>query len=129
MVRSHNANRHFRLLVHTEDDETYALRLEEASGRSQRDIRLVARSSAANTHRVQGSVMHALRTSGVSCTALHARRTVPVVLDESAGVRLALVFLATTRLQKFRRVDTIEHCIDRMSVEEAFYWYAKCTGE
>jgi hypothetical protein len=50
------------------------------------------------------------------------------VLDESAGVRLALVLLTTGPISKGARVDAMTGAIAHMSTEEAYYWFAKCMG-
>jgi hypothetical protein len=50
------------------------------------------------------------------------------MLDESAGVRLALVLVATAPVSKHGRVDAMAAAVADMSTEEAYYWYAKCMG-
>jgi hypothetical protein len=47
-------------------------------------------------------------------------------LDEESGVRLGLLFLATKRLRKFGRIETISGAIWAMGAEEAYYWFSKC---
>jgi hypothetical protein len=49
-----------------------------------------------------------------------------VVLSESAGIRLTIAFLAMKRLQKYEKLTTIADSIARMSLEECYYWHAKC---
>jgi hypothetical protein len=48
------------------------------------------------------------------------------VLSESDGVRLTIAFLALKELQKYEKLTTVADSIDRMSLEECYYWHAKC---
>lgn len=49
-----------------------------------------------------------------------------VVLPEGAGIRLTIAFLAMKRLQKYEKLTTVADSIARMSLEECYYWHAKC---
>ncbi len=49
-----------------------------------------------------------------------------VVLSESNGIRLTIAFLAMKRLQKYEKLTTVADSIARMSLEECYYWHAKC---
>lgn len=49
-----------------------------------------------------------------------------VVLSEGAGIRLTIAFLAMKRIQKYEKLTTIADSIARMSLEECYYWHAKC---
>lgn len=49
-----------------------------------------------------------------------------VVLSESDGIRLTIAFLAMKRLQKYEKLTTVADSIARMSLEECYYWHAKC---
>ena len=49
-----------------------------------------------------------------------------VVLSEGAGIRLTIAFLAMKRLQKHQKLTTVADSIARMSLEECYYWHAKC---
>ena len=48
------------------------------------------------------------------------------VLSEGDGVRLTTAFLAMKRLQKYEKLTTVADSIARMSLEECYYWHAKC---
>jgi hypothetical protein len=48
------------------------------------------------------------------------------VLSESDGVRLTIAFLAMKELQKYEKLTTVADSIARMSLEECYYWHAKC---
>lgn len=49
-----------------------------------------------------------------------------VVLSEGAGIRLTIAFLAMKRLQKYEKLAVAADGISRMSLEECYYWNAKC---
>ncbi len=49
-----------------------------------------------------------------------------VVLSEGSGIRLTIAFLAMKRLQKYEKLTTVADSIARMSLEECYYWHAKC---
>lgn len=49
-----------------------------------------------------------------------------VVLTEGSGVRLTIAFLAMKRLQKYEKLTSVADSIARMSLEECYYWHAKC---
>jgi len=120
--------RGFRLIVRPQGPDAYGLRLEETNGRPETPPTLVCELDWKVTRRILPSVMEAVRSSRVARSALGPRRQKPVVLDESAGVRLALVFLATGPVSKSARVHAMAAAIADMSMEEAYYWYAKCMG-
>lgn len=48
------------------------------------------------------------------------------VFSEGDGVRLTIAFLAMKRLQKYEKLTTVADSIARMSLEECYYWHAKC---
>jgi len=48
------------------------------------------------------------------------------LLSEGAGIRLTIAFLAMKRLQKYEKLTTVADSIARMSLEECYYWHAKC---
>jgi len=49
-----------------------------------------------------------------------------VMLSEGVGIRLTIAFLAMKRLQKYEKLTTVANSIARMSLEECYYWHAKC---
>jgi hypothetical protein len=119
--------RRFALHVEPNGSDAYGLRLEEGVGPSG-EVALRVRTDADVTRRVLESVIAAVRESRIPKTALSPQRRKPLQLEQSAGVRLALVLLATAPLTKGSRVTAIEHGVAAMSTEEAYYWYAKCVG-
>jgi len=102
--------------------------LEETNGRPETPPTLVHELNWKAARRILPSVMEALRASRVPPNVLGPQRRKPVKLHESAGVRLALVLLATGPVSKHARVYAMAAAITNMSTEEAYYWYAKCMG-
>lgn len=48
------------------------------------------------------------------------------VFSEGDGVRLTIAFLAMKRLQKYEKLTAVADSIARMTLEECYYWHAKC---
>ncbi|MFH1931515.1 MAG: hypothetical protein ABIN18_08015 [Pseudomonadota bacterium] len=74
------------------------------------------------------TLLKTLKKHSYQPTALSLKRKDPFILDETSGVRLGLFFFALKPLRKFSRMEDIITGIERMSDEEAYYWYAKCTN-
>lgn len=72
-------------------------------------------------------LLDALQQAGYRPTDLSPQRQTPFHLPEVVGVRLGLLFLALKPLSKLTRLETIAAAIHHMPVEEAYYWYSKCT--
>lgn len=70
-------------------------------------------------------VRDVLNDSGVD-TDFVMRGEGSAVLSESSGIRLTIAFLAMKRLQKYEKLTTVADSIARMSLEECYYWHAKC---
>ena len=87
-------------------------------------IKLAERATA----RIITSVLAALRESKLKPARLSPARKRPLKLSEPAGVRLALVILGTAPLSQRVRIAEVQEGVAAMSTEEAYYWYAKCTG-
>ncbi len=49
-----------------------------------------------------------------------------VLISEGIGVRLSLVFIGVKPLQRIDRMRAFSRGIGTMSLEECYYWYAKC---
>lgn len=120
--------RGFQLRILPSGADGFGVVIEETSSDSRKAPAVVARASPANVRRVMPSLMDAVRTSGHAKNVLSAQRAKPVPLAEEAGVRLALVLLATGPVRRWRRVDAMLEAVDGMTAEEAYYWYAKCAG-
>ncbi|HEY3903059.1 MAG TPA: hypothetical protein VGM14_03985 [Streptosporangiaceae bacterium] len=105
----------------------YGVSLDETYGDGERILSThVSTTPPAQTGRVIDAVLAAVRSSGYAPSVLAFSRKAPVRLNEAAGVRLALILLATRPVAKHNRVRALVAGISAMSVEETYYWYAKC---
>lgn len=78
---------------------------------------------------VADHILLALRQGGYKPTDLSATRRKPFYLDEEAGLRLGLLFLAIKPLNRLDRIEAISGALRVMPSEEAYYWFSKCTAE
>jgi hypothetical protein len=76
---------------------------------------------------IADSILDALKRSGYKATDLGAHRREPFLLSEEAGVRLGLLFLCVKPIGKVNRIEAIADGVRRMTSEEVYYWYSKCT--
>ena len=74
------------------------------------------------------TLLNTLKKHGYRPTELSPPRIKPFSLNETSGVRLGLLFFTLKPLRKVSRMEEIVAGIDRMSDEEAYYWYSKCTN-
>jgi hypothetical protein len=51
-----------------------------------------------------------------------------LVLGETAGVRLGLLFLALRPLRRVERMERVAAGVRAMTDEEAYYWFSKCAA-
>lgn len=110
-------------------DNGYGLLLEETYGQGGDTLAThVVTASAAQAGRVVDAVLSSVRAAGHQPSVLSPHRAGPVWLDEAGGVRLALVLLTTQPLGRHDRVRLLVAGLNAMSVEETYYWYAKCLG-
>lgn len=116
----------FELSASGSDADRIGISLAETGASSEN--RLTVRLDPGSTDRIQNSLLAALRNSRIKPGRLSPRRKEPLALEEEAGVRLALVMLATKPVSLRRRITEIEEGIAAMSTEETYYWYSKCTG-
>ncbi len=122
-----DTSRAFRLTIHPGKGDTYGISLDETYGDSGRTLAApVITTPPAQTGRVIDAVLAAVRASGHAPSTLAFSRKAPIRLDEAAGVRLALTLLTTLPVSKHHRVRALVAGINAMSVEETYYWYAKC---
>ena len=49
-----------------------------------------------------------------------------VLLREETGIRLSLGFIGVKPLRRVDRMRSLSRGVARMSIEECYYWYAKC---
>lgn len=121
--------RGFQLIVTAGRGETFGVTLQETYGGSGAAITAsVTTATPAQTGRVVDALFTAIRKAGQQPSALAFTRKAPIRLGETEGVRLALVLVATQPVAKHERVRALVAGINAMSVEETYYWYAKCMG-
>jgi hypothetical protein len=124
-----DTSRAFRLSIHPARGDAYGVSLDETYGDGGRVLAAhVITMPPAQTGRVVDAVLAAVRSSGHAPSILAFSRKAPIRLDEAAGVRLVLILLATRPVTKHSRVRALVAGINAMSVEETYYWYAKCLG-
>lgn len=70
-------------------------------------------------------VVDALRHHRQPPSFLSRPRTEALSLDEATGARLGVLFKALKPLRKRERMEDVREGIERMSDEEACYWFAK----
>ena len=120
--------RWFQLTLAPSHDDGFGVTLSECLEIAGPSIEIAA-ANPAQTARVLDEILACVRASGLGTAALTFAKNDSVPLDEAAGVRLALVILATTPLTKHERVRAIASGINAMSLEETYYWYSKCVGD
>jgi hypothetical protein len=125
----HDSGRAFHILVNPGASEMYGVTLEETYVENgETSSSPVFTSSDTQTTRVIDAVVSAVRNSGHQASVLAFSRKAPIKLDEPSGVRLALILVATQPLTKHDRIRNLIAGINAMSIEESYYWYAKCFG-
>lgn len=118
--------RTFRLTV-LPSGSAYGIGVDETYGHDTLTNHVIT-ASAAQTQRVVDAVIASVKASGHPASVLALTRERGIPLDEAAGVRLALVLFASQPVTKNERIRAIVAGINTMSVEETYYWYAKCIG-
>jgi len=127
-----------RVLPDAHRHSTYALALYQRSVEAPAARRVLYREEPPQMQRVveiSGSILRAiadnildaLKRSGYKATDLSAHRHEPFLLSEEAGVRLGLLFLCVKPIGKVNRIEAIAEGVRRMTSEEVYYWYSKCT--
>ena len=120
--------RGFELSVEPIAQDSYGVRLLETNGSAATERTNLTHLPPLRVQRVMTHLLGAIRASRLPNSTLSPQRKTPIRLEESAGVRLALVMLATAPLSKWTRVEAVAAGIQGMTTEEAYYWYAKCVG-
>ncbi len=121
--------RGFQLVIEAASIDDYGVRLLETNGSPIAAPQAIIRLGAPRTRRVLPHLVTAVKASRQPTSILGSERKKPIRLDEAAGVRLALVLLATGPLAKWQRVERVAAGVEAMTTEEAYYWYAKCVGQ
>jgi len=71
-------------------------------------------------------ILDTLKRNGARASDLRPSRKKPFRIDEEAGVRLGLLFLAIKPMRKLTRIEQLSNAVETMSTEETYYWFAKC---
>lgn len=122
------STRTFRLTVQSGKGEAFGVAIAEAYGAGTGPTIQVVTLTPAQTGRVLDAVISAMKASGHSPGRLSVARSKPISLDEPAGVRLAISLMATQPITNHERIREVVAGVAFMSVEETYYWYAKCVG-
>lgn len=68
----------------------------------------------------------ALRDTDIDSSLVTGTGSETVLISEEPGVRLSLGFIGIKPLQRVDRMRAIARGVSRMSIEECYYWHAKC---
>ena len=120
------AVRTFRLTVMPTKD-AYGISIDEQYGHGTLTTHVMT-ATAAQTQRVIDAVIQAVKDSGHAPSVLALKRHEPIPLEEAAGVRLSLVMFASQPVSRNDRIRAMVTGVNAMSIEETYYWYAKCVG-
>ena len=127
-VTARETVRTFRLVIEPTGSDEFGIRLEQTNGGAGSPPKVLASIRPQEIASVMDPLHEALRASRYQGTVLSPSRRKPIVLDEAAGVRLALALVAVQPISKWRRREEILGGVAAMSAEEAYYWFARTTG-
>lgn len=68
----------------------------------------------------------ALRETDIDPSKVTGTGSATLLLREEAGIRLSLGFIGVKPLQRVDRMRRLARGVARMSLEECYYWHAKC---
>ncbi len=68
----------------------------------------------------------ALRDTDIDPSLVTGTGSMTVLIPEESGVRLSLGFIGIKPLQRVDRMRALTRGIAQMSLEECYYWHAKC---
>ncbi len=122
------AHRSFRLIVEPDAGDRFGVRIEETNGSPDRVLGVAARIRPDQLRRLTDPLIVALRSSGHPPAILTSSRKSPILIDEQAGVRLAIATRAVEQVTKTSRAHAILEGLASMSDEEILYWWAKTTN-
>ena len=120
----------FHLHVVPSEQGLYGFELyqDQFKNRNGMDRFLVSKLDGTQLQSVTNRVLETLKKNGYRSIDLSRGRKAPFDLDEEAGVRLGLLFVAVKPLRKLARIEAISSSMNAMAAEEAYYWFAKCTS-
>ena len=77
---------------------------------------------------VQDHILDVLRADHYTPSALQYDRKKQLDLSEEGGIRLSVLFKAISPLSNLDHIRALQQAIWSMSIEETYYWFAKCFG-
>ncbi len=86
----------------------------------------VRRLSGARLRSILQLLDESLRDSEVDSSEVTGTGDITVLLREEVGVRLSLGFIGVKPLSRVDRMRALTRGIAQMSLEECYYWHAKC---
>jgi hypothetical protein len=76
------------------------------------------------------SILHlmdeSLRETDIDPASITGTGERTILISEAAGVRLSLGFIGVKPLRRVDRMRALSRGVSRMSLEECYYWHAKC---
>jgi len=118
-----------------EKSDDYWLGLYEMPARSKhldgngKDWQLVVRVRGTPMRAVVDQILATIKGAGYRPSDLSRNRKAPFRLGEEPSVRLGLLMLGVKPLRKTSRMADISEQIQRMTTEEAYYWFSKITDK
>ncbi len=86
----------------------------------------VRRLAGAHLRSILQLLDEALRETGINPEKITSTGQETVLLNEATGIRLSLGFIGLKPLRRVDYMRTVARGIARMSLEECYYWFAKC---
>lgn len=86
----------------------------------------VRRLSGAHLRSILQLLDEALRETGINPEKITSTGQETVMLNEATGIRLSLGFIGLKPLRRVDYMRTVARGIAQMSLEECYYWFAKC---
>lgn len=86
----------------------------------------VRRLSGAHLRSILQLIEETLRKANINPSIVTTTGRGSMLLPESLGIRLSLGFTGIKPLQRVDRMRALSRGIARMSLEECYYWHAKC---
>ncbi len=86
----------------------------------------VRRLSGARLRSILQLIDESLSETGIQPSKVTGTGNSSVLLNEAAGIRIALGFIGVKPLKRVDRMRALSRGVARMSLEECYYWYAKC---
>jgi len=78
---------------------------------------------------VRDAIYQTLKDNKYDPKTLNNKRKSNYILTESSGINLAILFKTIQPLRKEEKIISIMNSIMAMSNEEAYYWFAKISGD